>query len=62
MREKKEGVKRLLNAIQNNIDDHNIATLANLLNYHLPQLREDIEGISLVEVVNKDEGNGKGEI
>ena len=55
MQEKKEGVKRLLNAIQNNIDDHNIATLANLLNYHLPQLREDIEGISFVKILNEDE-------
>lgn len=55
MQEKKNGVKRLLNAIQTNIDDSNIKTLAKLLNYHLPQLQEDINGISFVEVLNKDE-------
>ena len=55
MQEKKNGVKRLLNAIQTNIDDRNIETLAKVLNYHLPQLREDIKGISFVEVLNKDE-------
>ena len=55
MQEKKNGVKRLLNAIQNNIDEHNIETLAKLLNYHLPQLREDIDGISFVEILDKNE-------
>lgn len=55
MQEKKNGVKRLLNSIAQNIDDNNIETLARLLNYHTPQLREDIEAISLVTVLNKDE-------
>ena len=55
MQEKKNGVKRLLRAIEQNIDDSNIETLARLLNYHTPQLREDIEAISLVTVLNKDE-------
>lgn len=55
MQERKYGVERLLRAIDQNIDDHNISTLARLLNYHEPQLKEDIEAIRLVEVVNKDE-------
>lgn len=55
MQEKKNGVKRLLNAINQNIDDSNIENLARLLNYHTPQLREDIEAISMVTVLNKDE-------
>lgn len=55
MQEKKNGVKRLLNAIQTNIDDRNLEKLAKILNYHPSQLREDIEAISLVEVLNKDE-------
>lgn len=53
MQEKKHGVERLLNAIYQNIDDNNITTLARLLNYHEPQLREDIEAIKLVEVIDK---------
>lgn len=55
MQEKKNGVKRLLNSINQNIDDNNIEILARLLNYHTPQLREDIEAISMVTVLNKDE-------
>ena len=50
MQEKKAGVKRLLNAIEQNIDDRNIEILAKLLNYHIPQLRIDIEAISLVTI------------
>ena len=55
MQEKKNGVKRLLAAIEQNIDDNNIGTLAKLLNYHEPQLKQDIAAIELVEVLNKDE-------
>ena len=55
MQEKKNGVKRLLNSINQNIDDNNIEILARLLNYHTPQLREDIEALSMVTVLNKDE-------
>lgn len=53
MQEKKHGVERLLRAIEQNIDDNNISTLARLLNYHEPQLKEDIEAIKLVEVIDK---------
>ena len=55
IQEKKNGVKRLLAAIEQNIDDNNIGTLAKLLNYHEPQLKQDIAAIELVEVLNKDE-------
>lgn len=54
MQERKHGVERLLRAIEQNIDDNNISTLARLLNYHEPQLREDIEAIKLVEISNKE--------
>lgn len=59
MQEKKNGVKRLLAAIEQNIDENNISTLAKLLNYHEPQLKQDIEAIELVEVLNKDELPGQ---
>lgn len=55
MQERKNGVKRLLRAIQDHATDANIKTLAKLLDYHEPQLREDIEAIRLVKVLNKDE-------
>ena len=55
MQERKYGVERLLRAIEQNIDDNNISVLSKLLNYHEPQLREDIEAIRLTKVVNKDE-------
>lgn len=55
MQEKKQGVNRLLTAIQQNIDDSNIHVLAQMLNYHEPQLKQDIEAISLVKILNKDE-------
>lgn len=55
MQEKKHGVERLLNAIYQNVDDNNISTLARILNYHEPQLKEDIEAISNVVILNKDE-------
>ena len=55
MQEKKHGVERLLRAIEQNIDDRNIHTLATLLNYHEPQLKQDIEAIANVTVLNKDE-------
>lgn len=54
MQERKHGVERLLRAIEQNIDDSNISTLAKLLNYHEPQLKEDIVAIKLVTVENKD--------
>ena len=54
MQERKHGVERLLRAIEQNIDDNNISTLAKLLNYHEPQLKEDIEAIKLVTIENKE--------
>ena len=53
MQEKKNGVKRLLNAIEQNIDEKNIEIFAKLLNYHIPQLKVDIEAISLVTIENR---------
>lgn len=55
MQERKNGVERLLKAIQQNIDDDNISILAKLLNYHEPQLKEDISAISLVTISDKIE-------
>ena len=55
MQERKQGVKRLLTSIEQNIDSSNIQQLAKILNYHEPQLQEDIEAIKLVEIINKDE-------
>lgn len=55
MHEKKQGVVRLLRSIENNIDDNNIHVLAGLLNYQEQQLREDIDAIRNVSVLNKDE-------
>ena len=55
MQENKRGVERLLRSIENNIDDNNIHVLAGLLNYQEPQLREDIDAIRNVSVLNKDE-------
>lgn len=55
MQENKRGVERLLRSIENNIDDNNIHVLAGLLNYQEQQLREDIDAIRNVSVLNKDE-------
>ncbi|WP_026657754.1 hypothetical protein [Butyrivibrio sp. AC2005] len=55
MQENKHGVERLLRAIEQNIDDSNINALAALLNYHEPQLKQDIEAIANVTVINKSE-------
>ena len=55
MQENKQGVLRLLRSIENNIDDNNIHVLAELLNYQEQQLKEDIEAISKVAVLNRDE-------
>lgn len=55
MQERKRGVERLLNSIYQNIDDKNISVLARLLNYHEPQLREDIEAIKMVSIHNKED-------
>ena len=54
MQEKAAGVKRLLRAIQDNVNDDNIKILATFLNYHEGQLKEDIEAIRLVTVSDKD--------
>ena len=54
MQERKNGVERLLRAIEQNIDDSNINVLARLLNYHTPQLKEDIEAIKMVTISNKE--------
>lgn len=55
MQEKKQGVQRLLRAIEQNIDDNNISVLARILNYHEPQLKEDIAAIKFVNVVDKED-------
>lgn len=55
MQEKKQGVKRLLKSIYQNIDESNITILSEILNYHEPQLREDIEAINFVDVIDRDE-------
>lgn len=54
MQEGAAGVKRLLSAIEMQIDDNNISTLARLLNYHEPQLKQDIEAIKMVTVSDKE--------
>lgn len=54
MQEGAAGVKRLLNAIYQNADEQHIKTLAQLLNYHEPQLKQDIEAIRLVEITDKE--------
>lgn len=56
MQEGAAGVKRLLSAIYQNTDEQRIKVLAQLLNYHEPQLRQDIEAIRLVEIKNKEGG------
>ena len=55
MIEKKQGVIRLLRSIENNIDDSNVHILAELLHYHEQQLKEDIESIGSVRILNQDE-------
>ena len=55
MQEKKHGVNRLLNAIYQGTDSENIHILARLLNYHEPQLKQDIEAIRFVIVLDKEE-------
>lgn len=55
MQERKNGVKRLLRAIEQNIDDNNINVLARLLNYDARQLKDDITAISMVTIENKGE-------
>ena len=57
MQENRQGVKRLLSAIYQNIDEQNIKVFAQILNYHEPQLREDIEAIKFVEVIDKAKSN-----
>ncbi len=53
MKEGVNSVKRLLNAIEMNIDEGNINQLARLLNYYPRQLAEDISEISSVKIVKK---------
>lgn len=55
MQERSAGVKRLLRAIQDNADDSGLRVLSKVLNYHMPQLVEDIQAIRLVEVVDKED-------
>lgn len=57
MQENRQGVKRLLSAIYQNIDEQNIKVFAQILNYHESQLREDIEAIKFVEVIDKAKSN-----
>ena len=47
MYEKKQGVKRLLNSIYQNVDAGNIKVFAQILNYEESQLMQDIESIDL---------------
>lgn len=54
MQEGAAGVKRLLGAIYQNADEYHIKALARLLNYHEPQLKQDIEAIRLVEVKDRE--------
>ena len=62
MQEGKHSVEHLLRAIEQNIDDSNINTLAALLNYHTPQLKQDIEAISKVSIENKCDHEMRGSI
>lgn len=55
MIEGKRGVQRLLRAIYNNIDEHNVKALSYLIHYDVRQLMDDIESINLVKVVGKEE-------
>lgn len=55
MQEGAKGVERLLRAIEQNIDENNIGVLARILNYHEPQLKQDIEAIHTIKVTDKDE-------
>ena len=56
MKEGKIGVKRLLRSIEDNIvDESKLQRLSYLLNYDLRQLEDDIESISDVIIMNKDE-------
>ena len=55
MQEGKHGVERLLNAIDQNIDENNIHVLARILNYHEPQLKQDIEAIRLIKVIDRED-------
>lgn len=57
MQEGAAGVKRLLSAIYQNTDEQRIKVLAQLLNYHEPQLKQDIEAIRLVEITDKEGGS-----
>lgn len=54
MQEGSRGVERLLTAIEQNIDENNIHVLARILNYHEPQLKQDIEAIRMIKVVEKE--------
>ena len=54
MQEGKYGVERLLTAIEQNIDENNISVLARILNYHEPQLKQDIEAIRMIKIVEKE--------
>lgn len=54
MQEGAAGVKRLLGAIYQSADEYHIKALARILNYHEPQLRQDIEAINLVNVTDKE--------
>ena len=55
MQEKSKGVKRLLTAIENEIDESKIEIMAWLLHYDISQLKDDIEGIKYTELSNKED-------
>ncbi len=50
-------VKRLLGAIERNIDSSNIGILARLLNYYPAQLEEDIAAIQSVQIMGGYDGS-----
>lgn len=54
MQEGKRGVERLLNSIYQNISENEIDKLAQLLNYVPGQLKEDIQAIPTVKVIDKE--------
>ena len=55
MQEKKHGSERLLWAMYRQVDDHKLDVLAKLLRYDKEQLKQDIEAVQYVTVLNSDE-------
>ena len=55
MQEKKHGSERLLWAMYRQVDDHKLDVLAKLLRYDKEQLKQDIEAVQYITVLNSDE-------